>query len=234
VTGTGCIALGYKLCEDFETGTEGALPAGWTQYKGYGTASPTNVVLATDEFHSGKMSLKSDDLGMSGAARAQRSLASLGATAVTHWGRIFYKVQSPAPSPASGVLHVTWTSLFGAAGENRIVDTVENTAGMHQWLYNLPNDTCGTGSAYSWGYDAAWHCAEWYIDVTSNTYRFFTDSTEVTSIGFTGQTCSMMSNPYTAVIVGSTSYQVPQAPWVMWFDDLAINDTRVGCGGGTY
>ena len=67
------------------------------------------------------------------------------------------------------------------------------------------------------------------MNATTNSYRFFTDSTEVTSIGFTGKTCDMMSNPYTAVIVGSTSYQSPPAPWVMWFDDLAINDTQIGC-----
>jgi len=175
------------------------------------------------------MSLKSDDLGKSGAARAQKSLASLGATASKHWGRIFYKVQSPAPKPTGGVLHNTWTSLFGSAGEDRIVDTVENTGGMHQWLYNLPSDACSKGSAYNWSYDTAWHCAEWYVDVSTNTFRFFSDSTEVTTIGFTGQTCSMMSNPYTEVIVGSTSYQAPPAPWVMWFDDLAIDDNQIGC-----
>jgi hypothetical protein len=207
----------------------GALPTGWTQYNGYGAASPQNVVLATDQFHSGKMSLKSDDLGKSGAARAQHSLSALGATASTHWGRIFYKVENPAPKPTGGVWHNTWTSLTGSMGENRIVDTVENTGGMHQWLYNLPSDGCSEGSAYNWGYDTAWHCAEWYVDSTAHSYRFFTDGTEVTTIGFTGKTCDMMSSPYTDVIVGSTSYQMPSAPWIMWFDDLAIDDTQIGC-----
>jgi hypothetical protein len=224
---SGCAGKTYKLCEDFETGTVGALPTNWTQYKGYGAASPQNVALDTAEFHSGMMSLKSDDLGKSGAARAQRSLSALGATATKHWGRIFYKVQTPV---SATFLHTTFTSLFGASGEDRIVDTVKSAGGgMHQWLYNLPSDACSKGSAYSWTYDSAWHCAEWYIDVSANSYRFFSDSTEVTSIGFTGQTCSMMSNPYTDVIVGSTTYQAPTAPWIMWFDDLAIDDTQIGC-----
>ncbi len=226
---SGCAGKTYKLCEDFETGTVGQLPTNWTQYKGYGAASPQNVVLDNTQAHSGTMSLKSDDLGKSGAARAQRSLAALGATASNHWGRIFYKVQSPAPKPTGGVLHNTWTSLFGSMGEDRIVDTVENTGGMHQWLYNLPSDGCSEGSAYNWGYDTNWHCAEWNIDVANNSYRFFSDSTEVTSIGFTGKTCSMMSNPYTDIIVGSTSYQQPPSAWIMWFDDLAIDDTQIGC-----
>ena len=165
----------------------------------------------------------------SGQARAQKSLAAIGATAATHWGRIFYKVQSPAAEPTAGVLHVTFTSLFGANGENRIVDTVENTLGGHQWLYNLPSDACSKGSAYNWSFDAAWHCAEWYVDSTTDTYRFFSDSVEVTTIGFTGQTCAMMSNPYTEVIVGSTFYQAAPSPFVMWFDDLAIDDNQIGC-----
>lgn len=173
------------------------------------------------------MSLKSDDLGKSGAARAQRSLSALGATATTHWGRIFYKVQTPV---STTFLHTTFVSLFGSAGEDRIVDTVKSAGGgMHQWLYNLPSDQCSKGSAYNWTYDSAWHCAEWYIDVSTNSYRFFSDSMEVTSIGFTGQTCSMMSNPYQDVIVGGTTYQAPTAPWIMWFDDLAIDDTQIGC-----
>ncbi|MGA7119508.1 MAG: hypothetical protein WBY94_05380 [Polyangiaceae bacterium] len=205
----------------------GALPTGWTQYKGYGAASPQNVVLDNSQAHSGAMSLKSDDLGKSGAARAQRSLSALGATATTHWGRIFYKVQTPV---STTFLHTTFVSLFGSAGEDRIVDTVKSAGGgMHQWLYNLPSDQCSKGSAYNWTYDSAWHCAEWYIDVSTNSYRFFSDSMEVTSIGFTGQTCSMMSNPYQDVIVGGTTYQAPTAPWIMWFDDLAIDDTQIGC-----
>ena len=51
----------------------------------------------------------------------------------------------------------------------------------------------------------------------------------MTTIGFTGQTCAMMSNPYTDVIVGSTFYQAAASPLVMWFDDLAIDDNQIGC-----
>jgi hypothetical protein len=224
---TGCAGKTYKLCEDFETGTAGAIPTGWTPFKGYGGGSATDVALATDQFHSGKMSLKSDSMA-TGQGRAQKSLATLGATAAKHWGRIFYKVQSPAPKPSGGVIHITFTSLTGQAGENRIVDTVENGQGTHQWLYNLPSDACSKGSAYSWSFDTAWHCAEWYVDVATNSYRFFSDSQEVTSIGFNGMTCDAMSN-YTAIIVGSTFYQMPPSPFVMWFDDLAIDDNQIGC-----
>jgi hypothetical protein len=225
----GCAGKTYKLCEDFETGTVGKLPTGWTQYNGFGPASPENAALATDQVHSGKMSLKTDDLGLKGAARAMKSLAGLGDITTRHWGRIFYKAQVPDPKPTSGVIHTTWVTLLSAEGTNHVVDTVEATSGMHQWIYNR-TDSCSAGSPYNWKYDNAWHCAEWYVDGPASTYRFFSDSTEVTSIDFTGKTCTKVSNGYTAVIVGSTTYQTPlPGARIIWFDDLAIDDNRIGC-----
>jgi len=227
VAALGCAGKTYKLCEDFETGTVGGLPTGWTALNGYGGDAAKGVGLANDQFRSGGMSLKSDSM-TPGEERIQRSLASLGATATKHWGRIFYKVQSPAPLPASGaVIHVTLTALEGTT-ENRVVDTVEASNGTHQFLFNVPDDSCCNGSAYSWSFDANWHCAEWYVDVSSNSYRFFTDNTEVTSLAFTGNTTAKMSN-YTSVAVGAEFYQTPPSPFVIWFDDLAIDDNQIHC-----
>lgn len=59
-------------------------------------------------------------------------------------------------------------------------------------------------------------------------YRFFSDSTEVTQIGFTNKTNSQMT-PYKAIIVGAEFYQMPSTPFVVWFDDLAIDDNQIGC-----
>jgi hypothetical protein len=226
-SGPGCAGKTYKLCEDFESGASGALPTNWTKFKGYGAGADTDVGLATDQFHGGKSSLKSSSMA-TGQTRAQTSLAALGATASKHWGRIFYKVGSPeASKPTSGVLHVTFVGLMGT-GENRVVDTVEDSKGTHQWLYNNPDDTGSKGSAYDWTFDAAWHCAEWYVDVGAKAYRFFSDSKEVTSIGFTGKDDAQMSS-YKSIIVGAEFYQMPPAPFVVWFDDLAIDDNQIGC-----
>lgn len=234
VAATGCSGKTYKLCEDFETGTAGALGPMWTKFNGYGAAGPTDVALATDAAHSGKMSLKSDSMDR-GQQRAQRSLAAIGATAYKHWGRIFYKVQQPSPAPlktaTNTVIHITWTSMIGPGGENRVVDIVENMSGAHQWLFNIPSDGCCTSSAYNWKFDADWHCAEWWLDVSTNSYRFFSDSTEVPALAFSGKTNSTMSN-YTGIIVGATWYQQAgtiTSPFVIWFDDLAIDDNRIGC-----
>jgi hypothetical protein len=145
----------------------------WTKFNGYGAPGATDAPLATDASHSGKMSLKSDSIHR-GQARAQRDLMALGATACKHWGRIFYKVQQPSPPPqktaTNTVIHITWTSLVGPGGENRVVELVENMKGAHQWLFNIPSDKCCTSSGYDWEFDDAWHCAEWWVDVSTNSY----------------------------------------------------------------
>jgi len=223
---SGCAGKTYKLCDDFESGTVGAFPTSWTALNGYGSDSMRGIGLATDQAHSGAMALKSSSM-VPGEQRVQRSLSALGATATKHWGRIFYKVISPSPKPTSGVIHVTMVALQGTT-ENRVVDTVEQMNGTHQWIFNVPDDSCCTGSNYNWSFDANWHCAEWYVDVSSQSYRFFTDGTEVTMIGFTGKAAAKMSN-YTALGVGTIFYQTPPSPFTIWFDDLAIDDNQIGC-----
>jgi len=219
----------YKLCEGFESGTAGGVPTGWTQLNGFGAT--TGVGLATDAAHGGSMSLKSSS-STKGQARVQRSLSALGATATKHWGRIFYKADSPFAKPTSGVIHITLTALENPSGasesENRVVDLVEDTNGKHQWIFNVPDDSCCTGSSYDWGFDTTWHCAEWYVDQSTQSFRFFTDGTEVTQIGFTNNTNAKMG-AWTSIAVGAIFYQVPPTPVVVWFDDLAINDTQIGC-----
>jgi hypothetical protein len=34
---------------------------------------------------------------------------------------------------------------------------------------------------------------------------------------------------YTAIGLGSIFYQTPPSPFVIWFDDLAIDDSQIHC-----
>ncbi len=220
----GCAGKTYKLCEDFESGTVGAIPTGWTLLKGFGGGG--TIGLANDQAHSGTMSLKSD-ASTTGQNRVQKSLMALGPTATNHWGRIFYRVDTPEPKPNSGVIHITLTALQGST-ENRVVDTVVNTAGNHQWLFNIPDDSCCTSSDYNWTFEDSWHCAEWNVDVATESFQFYTDGVKVPALSFTGNAGAHMSN-YTSVGLGTIFYQVPPNPVVVWFDDLAIDDNQIGC-----
>ncbi|MFL5303698.1 MAG: hypothetical protein ACJ8F1_00725 [Polyangia bacterium] len=228
----GCAGKTYKLCEDFESSTAGAIPTGWTVFKGYnGKTNATDQAVATDAAHSGSKALKSIAASQ-GTGRVQKALSSLGATANKPWGRMFYKVQSPSAVDNTHVLHTTFLSLMGGSTEDRVVDTVETQgAHTHQWLFNTPDDACCTSSPYNWTFDDAWHCAEWYVDLTTKSYRFFSDSKEVTEIAFANRSNAEMPASYTDLILGATYYQTDTltGPFTMWIDDLAIDDNQIGC-----
>lgn len=217
----------HRLCEDFESATAGSLPSGWSVVAGWNSGTPQ----VTDaEHHGGAKALKSA-VAANGQPRAMRTLTDLGATAGKHWGRIFYKVKTPAPLPAQGgVIHNTLVGLKGST-EARVVDTVVNPQGKHQFLYNLPDDSCCTGSSYDYAsYDGAWHCAEWYVDAATQTYRFYFEGKEVPSIGFSNGTQQRAHiEQFSAIYLGWINYQTPKTPYEAWFDDLAIGDARIGC-----
>jgi hypothetical protein len=227
-TRSGCAGHSYAFCEDFESGADGKLPAGWTKVDGWNQG---DALVTRAEHHGGQQALASA-VAVNGQPRAGHSLTSLGATAGTHWGRIFYKVKTPFPLPnGGGVIHNTLVGLRGSS-ESRVVDTVVNSNGDHQFLYNLPDDSCCTGSAYDYrSYDGAWHCAEWYIDAKTQSFRFFFEGTEVTSIGFTNRPGGAARiEQFSSIAVGWINYQTPDPPYYeAWFDDLAIDDARVGC-----
>jgi hypothetical protein len=165
-----------------------------------------------------------------GSGRVQKSLTSLGATATNHWGRLYYKVKTPAPVAAdkSAYYHITFAALEGGTMENRVVDTVESPDGKVQYIYNVPDDSCCSGSDYNWSHDGAWHCAEWHVDVSTKSYRFFIDNKEVSAIGFTGNAKAQMGT-YTALALGAIFYVTPSGALTTWIDDLAIDDKQIGC-----
>jgi len=224
---SGCAGRSYAFCEDFESADDGKLPSGWTRVNGWNDGE---ALVTSSQHHTGQRALASA-VAVNGQPRAGHSLTSLGATAGTHWGRIFYKVKTPFPLPASGVIHNTLVGLRGSS-ESRVVDTVVNPDGDHQFLYNLPDDSCCTGSAYDYhSYDGEWHCAEWYIDATTQSFRFFFEGVEVKSIGFTNRPGGAARiEQFSSIAVGWINYQSPEPPYYeAWFDDLAIDDARIGC-----
>jgi hypothetical protein len=231
----GCVPGKYVICEDFESTAVGAIPTGWTKHGG--TAS-----VAADQAARGSHALKVTPAA-NGERRIYMDATHLGSG---HWGRVFYRVQVPAPiscDPANSVLHSTFVALEGVgpvngAEEVRVVDTVENAQGMHQWLYNVQPTGAefGTGSAYNWKYDGNWHCAEWHIDNPTQSYHFYLDSTEVTSIainnGLGNYAGSDIPPSFSQVRIGLYNYQLACSPYLtVWLDEVALDTNRITCGG---
>jgi len=221
-----CAAGKYTICEDFESTAEGAVPAGWTKH---GAAT-----VAADQAARGKHSLKIA-AAASGERRIYVDATRLGSG---HWGRIFYRVELPVPTV---FVHSTMVGLEGVGPtrgneEVRVVDTVKDASGKHQFLYNVQpsGSEFGKGSPYNWTFDGKWHCAEWHIDAPTQSYHFYFDGTEVTSIAVNNgpgkYDGSDIPISFTQVHVGWNNYQSAAPGFVAWIDEVALDANRIGCG----
>jgi len=220
-----CASSTYLICEDFETTNVGGVPAGWN-------ASGDAKVAEGGAAHGARA------LAIGAAANGQRRItrdAQLLGSA--HWGRIYYKVQLPVPSV---FVHSTMVALQGVGptrgnGEYRVVDTVKQAGGAHQFLYNVQpaGAEFATGSPYNWSFDGQWHCAEWRIEHANQAYQFFIDGAEVESIrkanGAGNYGGTDIPEVFTQLKVGWNNYQYAAPGFVAWIDDIAVHSSRIGC-----
>ncbi len=169
-----------------------------------------------------------------GERRIYTDAAKLGSG---HWGRVFYKVQIPVPTV---FVHSTMVALQGVGPtrgpeEVRVVDTVKDANGKHQFLYNVqPNGAeFGKGSPYNWTFDGRWHCAEWHIDGPTQSYHFYFDGAEVTSIALDNGPMNYAGTDippsFSQLRVGWNNYQSAPPGFVAWIDEVALDVHRIGC-----
>lgn len=232
--GGDCQSAGFLLCEDFESTETGGIPAGWQR----NICDGCTVEVTDAQSHTGQRAL-AVGAAANGARRITTPATMLGAA---HWGRIFYKVELPVPTV---FVHSTLVAYRGqgpdlGAAEFRVVDTVKDIDGTHQFLWNVQPEASGEygkGSSYDWVFDSDWHCAEWYIDGTNQQYRFVIDEKEVTQIAIdngpgnfgSGDDRTHIPEVFDEVRIGWDNYQSAAPGFVAWLDDLAIDRVRVGC-----
>jgi hypothetical protein len=212
-------------CEGFENAVAGSLPAGWSVL--WQRKDAIDPMVVTNEAHTGKAALKSGG-APSNQPHAVHDISGLGALRGKHWGRVYFKAKPPITLPAEGeVVHNTIVALRGDV-ESRVVDTVIDATGAHQFLYNIPDDSVGIGTAYDYhAYDGAWHCAEWYVDQSTQTYRFFYEGKEASFVQGKQQTPKL--EVFRGIILGFVHCQTPRKPYEGYIDDLALDEARIGC-----
>jgi len=226
----GCAGTNYLLCEDFESTQPAAIPAGWTQHG--------NAQVAADEARHGTHSLKVEP-ATNGERRIRFPAQSFGSK---HWGRIFYKLKLPVPD---AFVHSTLVALSGSgptigAAEYRVVDTVKqaidtsDVGSRYQFLYNVqPQNSAefGEGTSYDRAFDGAWHCAEWYIDASDQSYSLYWDGAQQISFtkgagSFAG---SEIPTEFSELRIGLNNYQAAPPGFTVWIDDVAVAHSRIGC-----
>jgi hypothetical protein len=221
-----CATGRFLICESFESTAVGAIPAGFTKHG--------NATVTADQAARGTHALK-----MAAAANGERRIYTdalqLGSG---HWGRIFYRVELPVPTV---FVHSTMVALYGMGPVNgneevRVVDTVKDANDKHQFLYNVQPSGAefAKGSAYNWTFDGNWHCAEWHIDAPTQTYTFYYDGVEVTSIaihnGAGNYDGSDIPSAFTDLRIGWNNYQSAPPGFVAYIDEVALDVNRIGCG----
>lgn len=223
------------LLEDFETTAPGQIP------KGYQKQGELGVVDGVA--HSGRRSLRIE-AAVNGPRRITVKGDAITALGGQHWGRLFFKVQQPSTIPANGVIHSTLVSgtatspLAKDAIEVRPLDTVMNTKGDYQYIYNVQprqRPEFGKGSSYKHRFSDQWTLAEWYVDHATQTYRLFINGDEVKDIAFMKGAGkykdSEIPEVFESLSFGWNNYQQANPGYVAWIDDIALAKDRLGLRG---
>lgn len=240
----GCSGGNYLICEDFEGTEVGQIPSGWTR-KG----AADKVGVADDAAVSGKKSLR-----IGATENGERRIAHPGALlGAAHWGRVRFKVQMPITDAFvhSTIVAAAGTGPTKGALEVRLFDTVKAAKADSSWcsddakgksncfqlLYNVqPSNFAefGKGGPYGWSFDDAWHCAEWHVDSTDQSYELFYDNKRIDAVSFKNGASnydnSDIPTTFDEVRVGWNNYQKATNPgFSAWIDDVAFDDQRIGC-----
>lgn len=227
----GCAARNLTLCEDFESTAVGSVPSGWTRH---GDLAAVN----DDDAHASSRSLKLGPASNS-ERRIYHSATALGGA---HWGRIYYKVQTPVPD---AFVHSTLVSLTGngpknGASDYRPIDTIKqakdtpDVGGRHNFIYNVQiigKSEFGTETSYDYVFDAKWHCAEYHIDAANQSYALYLDGQSILAFerGAGNYDKSDIPERFDEVRVGWINYQSAPPGFTAWIDDVAFDDARIGC-----
>lgn len=162
---------------------------------------------------------------------------ALGALASQHYGRLFFKMETPAPWPSSGVLHGDIVQGEGPSprtGEDSNVrwGIVENTQQRFQWIYNVQpynsDPEFGDGTSYNYTWPGQWQCMEWHYDQTAQTGTLWIDEQQIPIT--VGASHEPEIPVFTNMAFGWSNYQAASgAGFVLWIDEVAMDANRIGC-----
>jgi hypothetical protein len=229
-----CTGSPYVVCEDFESTAEGAIPGGNWSLPGtnYGVGT---VVVASDYAARGSHSLKVTIPTGGSSAEHYLQLKNLGPLANGHFGRIFFRAQSPTTTP-----FVHWDLILGAGpymGQNRRIrwgvtgSGVGTSSGNWSWIYNIEQGDTGTGSSVH-PVANAWMCVEWQWDAANQMVRFYFDDAEVPAFHLDTKLpngTALQVPTFSTLSFGLAKYQATNADLVFWIDEIALDTQRIGC-----
>lgn len=195
----------FLLCDDFEGAAPGATASPWKVTMGSGYTVEVVSTPVHGGTHAAHMSAPT-------ATGSGYLTATKGFPGTDFWGRAWVRVKSAAGG------HQCLMALNAANDQVRIL----NEMGSGEVATNLrSNDKLNDASATKVPQDT-WFCYEWHQSPTA--LHVYIDSTEVTAAAATWSVASVNS-----LQVGIQRFQAGSAKADFYYDDVAVNTTRVGC-----
>ncbi len=223
---------GFEVCESFESTAVGSLPSGFS-LSGYGTRT---VGVSETMAARGERSL-SLQFPAQGSVTAWLRRGDLGALAGSHWGRVFVRIEQPAPpqfvhfdvfaglGPWSGHTNeVRWASTGTGVG---------TSSDKWSWIYNVQPSGSGAGDEFATEGDRSAHavtgefmCLEWWFSADEQEARFFSSGSEVTYLHIDSERAEIPV--FDQLAVGFGKYQSTDA-FQVYVDEVAFDSERIGC-----
>ena len=218
-----CCHTHAKLCEDFESGTVGASPNStlWTVTK----ATADTMQISSTQAARGNQSLH---IRAANAGSQHAMISNTSAFPFANnmfWGRAFvyfnsaypsnhttYMAAGPSPNPNYQWLRY---SSFGSGHLGGNDSDPDNSAASNQ---SLPQ--------------AAWACLEWQYDVPNLKAYYYFNGQLIATLAIDSKHVGTTDLDFKQVEIGWELYSqdgAGGAAWDMYFDEIALNDTRIGC-----
>jgi len=195
----------FSLCDDFEGAAPGATTSPWKVTMGSGYTVEVVSTPVHGGTHAAHMSAPT-------ATGSGYLTATKGFPATDFWGRAWVRVKSAAGG------HQCLMALNASGNQVRVL----NEMGSGEVATNLSsNDKLNDASATKVPQDT-WFCYEWHQSPTA--LHVYIDGTEVTAAAATWSVASISS-----LQIGIQRFQSGTAKADYYYDDVAVNATRVGC-----
>jgi hypothetical protein len=230
------------LDEQFEQTEVGHIPTGFTKEGAVGVAE--------DAAHNGRRALRVEAAPNGRRRITINDKALMTALGGEHWGRLFFRVQLPVPTPKEGShpnfpqIHSTLVAgfarspQFGDGIDVRMLDTVLGPNGTFQYLYNVQPDKrpeFATATDYVYKFTDEWTLAEWHIDHAAQRFELFIDGVLIPKSSFNQGAGKFekaeVPEIFESLSFGWNNYQKADPGFVAWIDDIALSKDRVGLRG---
>ena len=235
--GTGSCA-GLALCDDFESDTAGSAPSAtlWTAYTGMYSAD--TITVDSTQHHSGTKSVKIVSGGSDAWGPLLSNTNAFSSLTSAVYGRFWVYLNAALPSSHHAFMTLGLTA--DEADPTKQVKGIEATCqspsapGLLTWNYNdslLPdvyNYKSQTIPAQTWT------CFEFHTDAASGDIEVWLNGTRIDTMSLPNDagakwTGTAPPKPLTVYGMGLGWMAFNGVPMTLWFDDVALSTSRIGC-----